>query len=303
MPVFFSSTASTIATRAPSTPLTIRRGFGRRRLDRERLHLDRQRAPPFERDRDARAGLGTAVAEEQRAGVGDLGDARSGHVEASDLVGRTEAVLQRADEPQRRLPVALELAHHVDEVLEDARTRDRPVLGDVADDDDGQPALLRDADEGGCDLAHLARVPGHPLRQRGRDGLHRIDDQQLGFHLVDVPEDRREVGLGGEIQLVVQRAGALGAQPHLRGRLLGARVQHASAGSGARRGHLEQQGRLADPWLTRQQDRRAGHDAAAEHAVELADSGGASRGVARVDRGDRSGGAVGAGSDRGRPSD
>ena len=101
----------------------MRRGFGAAGLDRERLHLDGQRPPALERDRDAGAGLGRAVAEEQGAGVGHLGDARAGHVEASDLVRRAEAVLERAHEPQRRLPVALELAHDVDEVLEDARAR------------------------------------------------------------------------------------------------------------------------------------------------------------------------------------
>ena len=123
--------------------------------------------------------------------------------------------------------------------------------------------------------------PAMPSDSDGRHRLHRVDDQELGLHLVDVAEDRREVGLGGEVELVVQRAGALGAQAHLGGGLLGARVQHAPAGSRALRRDLEQQRRLADAGLARQQDRRAGHDAAAEHAVELADAGGAPRGVAR----------------------
>ena len=55
--------------------------------------------------------------------------------------------------------------------------------------------------------------------------------------------------------------------------LLGADVEHAHARRPPPRGDLEQERRLADAGLTGQQDRRAGHDAAAEHAVELADAG------------------------------
>ena len=167
----------------------------------------------------------------------------------------------------------------------------------------GRAAVLRDADEGGCDLAHLARMPGHALGHRRRHRLHRVDDEQLGPHLVDVPEDRREVGLGGDVELVVQRAGALGAQPHLGGRLLGAGVEHPPAGPRALRRDLEQQGRLADAGLAAEQDRRARHDAAAEHAVELADAGRATGRVGRVDRRDGPRGAAGARRDRGDRAD
>ena len=63
-------------------------------------------------------------------------------LEAADLVGRAEAVLDRADQPQRRVPVALEVQHHVDEVLEQPRAGDRAVLGDVADEDGRDAAVL-----------------------------------------------------------------------------------------------------------------------------------------------------------------
>ena len=44
-------------------------------------------------------------------------------VEAADLVDRAEAVLHRADHPEPGVAVALEVEHHVDEVLEHARAR------------------------------------------------------------------------------------------------------------------------------------------------------------------------------------
>ena len=68
------------------------------RADGESLHFHRHRTPTLQGDRDARSRLGLAVTQEQGAGVGDLGDAVPGHVEASDLVRGPEAVLQCPDE-------------------------------------------------------------------------------------------------------------------------------------------------------------------------------------------------------------
>jgi hypothetical protein len=133
----FSSTARIIATRAPSTPLTTRRGFGPDPGGVSACTSTRS-SPAFEGDRDARARFARAVAEEQRARVRHLGDAVLCLFEAADLIGRPETVLQCADEPQRRLPVALEVADDVDEVFEDAGARDLAVLRDVADEDHGR---------------------------------------------------------------------------------------------------------------------------------------------------------------------
>ncbi len=112
-----------------------------------------------------------------------------------------------------------------------------------------------------------------------------------GLHGVDVAEDRGEVGLGGEVELVGEGTGALGAQPHLASRLLGADVEHALAVGGSAGRDLEQQRRLADAGLAAEQDGGAGHDAAAEHAVELGDAGRPVRRRLGADLGDRPGGA------------
>ena len=163
-------------------------------------------------------------------------------------------------------------------------------------EDHRQPAVFRDADEGGCHFAHLARLTGRPVDQARRDGLHRVDDEKLGLRLVDVAEDRGEIGLAREVELVVQGTGALGTQAHLAERLFGADVEHPAARGRGAGGDFEQQCRLADARLARQQDRGAGHDAPAEHAVELAHPRGAARGLARVDLGDgarRTGGGEG----------
>ena len=106
-----------------------------------------------------------------------------------------------AHEAQGGLAVALELAHDIHEVFEQAGAGDRAVFGDVADEQHRQVAVLGDADEGGCDLAHLRRSAGEAVGERARHGLHRVDDHQLRVDLVDLAEDGGEVGLGGEVQV------------------------------------------------------------------------------------------------------
>ena len=72
------------------------------------------------------------LADEARAGVEDLDEAALAHLEDADLVGRAEAVLQRAQRAVGALALALELQHAVDEVLEHARAGQRALLGHVA---------------------------------------------------------------------------------------------------------------------------------------------------------------------------
>ena len=99
----------------------------------------------------------------------------------------------------------------------------------------------------------------------------------VGPDLLDVGEHRAEVGLGGEVELVVHAAGAVGAQPDLRGRLLAGDVEGAALVARGLGGDLEQQRALADAGLAGEQDRGAGDQPAAEHPVELGHAAGAER--------------------------
>jgi len=74
--------------------------------------------------------------------------------------------------------LAFEAQHRIDHMLEHARTGDRPVLGDVADEDHGSAMLLGEADQllrARADLADRAR---RALDQVAVHRLDRIDDQQ-----------------------------------------------------------------------------------------------------------------------------
>ena len=69
-------------------------------------------------------------------------------------------MLDGAQHAQRVVPVALEREHGVDDVLEHSRAGERAVLGDVADEDDGDTAPLGLGGEllgARPDLQHRAR--------------------------------------------------------------------------------------------------------------------------------------------------
>ena len=119
----------------------------------------------------------------------------------------------------------------------------------------------------------------------------------VGPDLLDVGEHRAEVGLGGEVELVVHAAGAVGAQPDLGGGLLAGDVEGAALVARGLGRDLEQQRALADAGLAGEQDRRAGHQAAAEHPVELGHAAGAEGRVLDRDLADRDRGP----GDRARP--
>ncbi len=147
MPARFSRTARTIATRAPSTPFTMRRGFGAAvAIVSACLHLYRQCTPALERDRHARAGLDAAVSRKSA-----LGSATSAMPEPvmskhpTSSVG-PKTVLERTHEPQRGLPVALELADDVDEVLEQRGPAIVPSFVTCPTMITGETAFLRDAE-------------------------------------------------------------------------------------------------------------------------------------------------------------
>lgn len=78
-------------------------------------------------------------------------------------------------------------------------------------------------------------------------------------------------GMRGDAVAIEAEAG--GAEADLPGRLLAADIGHGLALDGEEGGGLEHEGRLADTGVAADEEERAGHDAAAEHAVEFGDAG------------------------------
>src|SRR5215472_11043903 len=140
------------------------RGAEQGRRD-ERLHLDEQRPRALDPG-EHRGASGAAarlvrirrvvpVGEEQGGGVRHLDEAAVAHLEDADLVGRTKAVLDGAQDAELVAALTFEIEHGVDHVLEDAWPGDEPFLRDMADQDDDKAAALRDTDQLLRCAAHL----------------------------------------------------------------------------------------------------------------------------------------------------
>src|SRR6266851_4493850 len=115
---------------------------GRRGGD-QGLDLDQYRPGSLHPGEDGGAAdIVAALGEEESGGVRHLGEPGIGHLEDADLVRRPEAVLDRAQDAKLVAALALEIEHGVDHVLEHARSGDDALLGDVADEDDGEAAPL-----------------------------------------------------------------------------------------------------------------------------------------------------------------
>ncbi|CAM5256260.1 hypothetical protein SFUMM280S_05608 [Streptomyces fumanus] len=211
-------------------------------------------------------------------------------LEAADLVGGAVAVLDAAHQAQPRVPVALEGQDDVHQVFQQAGAGDGAVLGDMAHQEGGHAALLGGADERAGDLPDLGHAAGGAVDLGGGDGLHGVEDQQRRLHRVQVAQHGGQIGLGGQVQMVVQGADPVGAQPDLAGRLLARDVQGAVLLARRLGGHVQQQRGLADAGLAREQHHRAGHQSAAEHPVQLGHAGGAGGGLSAVDLADGHGG-------------
>ena len=250
------------------------------------LHLDQQRPGALLRGHDAGARyLLRMLRQKQGRWVGHAAQAAVGHGEHAQLVDRAEAVLEGAHQAERRMRVALEIQHGIDDMLEHARAGQGAVLGDVPDHDDGDAGLLGQARELGGAFAHLR----HRTRRRSElaaiERLDGIDHRHGRFALGHCGLDGFEPDLGQQVDLVGRRqTQAAGAQGHLLGRFFARDVKHRNR-FGQRGQGLQQQRGLAYARIAADEHHGAGHQTAAQHAVEFVQPGRLARRFARFDVG------------------
>ena len=199
------------------------------------------------------------------------------HLEDAHLGGGAEAVLHRAQQAVGLEAVAFQVEHGIDDVLQHARPGDDAFLGDVPDDEDRHPGGFGQLAQAAGALAHLRDRPGRGVHLGDVDGLDRVDDEQLGLHGADVLEDGVEVGLGDQVEL--GRAAGCSCSRRAARILIWRSDSSPETYSTLRcgghlQGHLQHQGGFADAGVAADQDDRAGHDAAAQDAGELADGDG-----------------------------
>ena len=137
------------------------------------------------------------------------------------------------------------------------------------------PVLLGEADQRlGAD-AHLRDGAGRRFDAVGPHGLDRIDDDEdaAAGRPASVARMSSTVVSAASSTGGVGEPEPLGAQAHLRHRLLAGDIDDALAALRQRGRGLDQQRRLADARIAADQQHRAAHEAAAGDAVELGDAG------------------------------
>ena len=217
-------------------------------------------------------------------GFGDLAQAGAGHLEHADLVGRAEAVLDRAQDAELVRAFALEREHGIDHVLDHARAGDLAVLGDVADQDHGGAASAwRSGSAPAPTPRTCVTVPGADSTM----SVHMVWIESMMTRRGVAPSDKRcddvfNRSLSRELDRSAGETEPFGAQPHLRDRLFARNIDRALPGLRQRRRDLDQQRRLADAGIAAEQQHRAAHEAAAGDAVEFGDAGGEAGRVLRL---------------------
>ena len=120
-------------------------------------------------------------------GSGTGAQAVVAHLEDADLARRSEAVLDRGQDAQGVVTVAVEGQHGVDEVLDGPGPGQVAVLGHVPDQEERDAARLGHAGQPFDAGAHLGQAPRRLAQIRVGDRLERVDDDESGV----VPPDRR----------------------------------------------------------------------------------------------------------------
>ena len=272
-PAWRPSTARIIDSRLRSKPVAARRGIARSLSATSACTSTRIGRVPSIAGSSTEPGPGLALDGESRRRVGHRAEAGVGHLEDADLVGRPEAVLDRAQDAQEAVAVALELQHGVDQVLEHPRPGDRAVLGDVADQHDGDVVAFGQPQQAVGRFAHLGDAARRRRQVGGVQRLHRVDDARRRARSARSRRRPRRArsrpARGSDRRRPAARARrrtwAGDSSPLTSSARLPAAPMAPSACSSSEL--------LPTPGSPADQHQRAGHQPAAEHPVELAEPG------------------------------
>src|SRR4030095_8040095 len=124
----------------------------------------------------------------------------AGHLEDAELADGAEPVLHGANHTVRMMPLALEVQHRVDHVLEHLGAGEAAVLRDVADEHRRNVQSLGSKQKLRGRLAPLADGARRRLELDREDGLDGIDHHECGLQPGDLFEDSLDTGLRQEIE-------------------------------------------------------------------------------------------------------
>ena len=169
--------------------------------------------------------------------------------------------------------LALEIQHGIDHMLDHARPRDLPVLGDMPHKNHGNTAPFGKACQlvrGGADLTD---GPGGGIDVIGPHGLYRIDDDQIGLHLFKCGQDIAQIGFGGQLHRGVGQPQTLRPHTDLRRGFLSADVDCFQTAAGKMGRCLQQKGGFPDARIAAHQNGRGRDQPAAQNAIQLGNAG------------------------------
>lgn len=165
-------------------------GDGDGAVDDEGLDFGGHGSGTFHDQGQNRAGGGfEATLKQELTGVSHFLKAAVGHAENTGFIGRAEAVFDAPQEPQFVLTVAGQLENGIDHVLEQFGPGDGAFFGDVTDDDHRDIGFFGGTDEEAGAIPDLGGRAGGGRIIFRRNGLNRVDNDEIGFEAAGVGED------------------------------------------------------------------------------------------------------------------
>ena len=156
-------------------------GVSELRIGSESFYLYDDRAIPFESDAYRRTGKMFVLAvDEFQARVGDIDESRFGHTKQPNLIGRTVAVFECTEDAIVLVFASFEEKYRIDQVFENLRTGDNPLLRDMPDEDDGTPRPFGKLHKYLRDIANLCDTSRLRCDIERRYHTHGIYDDESG---------------------------------------------------------------------------------------------------------------------------
>ncbi|OIQ77353.1 hypothetical protein GALL_409510 [mine drainage metagenome] len=113
------------------------------------------------------------------------------------------------------MALAFKLEDYIHEVLKHPRTCDGTVLCHMADEDDGDVAILCDSDEGVGNLTHLGDSARGAFDSIAGNGLDAVHDQKIGLDRIDVRYHCTKIGFSSKPEIGIDGAKPLSPQSNL----------------------------------------------------------------------------------------
>ena len=161
--------------------------------------------------------------------IGNIDQPAVAHLEKPDFIRAAEAIFHRTKKAVFGISLALEIEHSIDDMLEHTRTCKRAVLRDMTDDKSGDAIRLCYAKKFNGTFPHLGDTARRALDIRSKEGLNRIDDEEVGLDVFNVRFNLFEVGLTDDIERVGDRMQTVGTHANLARALLPRHIKTAPA--------------------------------------------------------------------------